>query len=113
MCERLRVAACDEDTARKLLIAIEEAAHIVSLPAMDGDFDVLKLLERGVHINAMRGIETPCLPHSSVECLLPSVISSYRVNAAGTPPSIVSMQPVVFCDLDEAKKAMPSAMSRG
>ena len=44
-------------------------------------------------------------------CSLASAV--YRVNAAGTPPSTVSMQPVVFADFDDAKNAIASAMSRG
>jgi hypothetical protein len=37
----------------------------------------------------------------------------YLVNAAGTPPSTVIIQPVVLSDLEEAKKAIDSAMSFG
>lgn len=37
----------------------------------------------------------------------------YLVNAAGTPPSTVNIQPVVFSDFEEAKNAIDSAISDG
>lgn len=37
----------------------------------------------------------------------------YLVNAAGTPPSMVNIHPVVFSDTEDAKNAIPSAISRG
>ncbi|MNC38911.1 hypothetical protein D3C75_875420 [compost metagenome] len=52
--------------------------------------------------------DSPCLIIVARRCK-----AYYRVKAAGTPPSTVIMQPVVLADLEEARKAMDSAMSSG
>ncbi len=47
------------------------------------------------------------------EFILPKLHQYYLVNAAATPPSTVTIHPVVFAALDDAKNATDSAISSG
>ena len=89
-----------------------EPAHVIALPAMDGDCDARQGAKCGFGIDTPFGKGIFCQIIGFGHCFFPRT-GRQRVKASLLPASTFRILPVDFAERSEAKKYTPSAMSSG